>query len=175
MKLVELLGIPDKGDVFNVEAKVKTVYKVEAKATEYSSHRQNIILEEGPLEVKTTLWDCEEVSRSAVGKTIKFSAAKKGSYEGKPQLNVSKEATIGFTGDAPVPQQGNKPIHVETDRDISFDKAYAKDIIVARVNKGHYDEKDNVAIMADWIALIKGSVNWNKVEEKVETGEVNPF
>jgi ssDNA-binding replication factor A large subunit len=175
MKLVELLGIPDKGDVFNVEAKVKTVYKVEAKATEYSSHRQNIILEEGPLEVKTTLWDCEEVSRSAVGKTIKFSAAKKGSYEGKPQLNVSKEAKVEVIGGEPIREPVSGVVHEVVDRDISFDKAYAKDIIVARINKGHYDGKENVVIMADWIALIKGSVNWNKAEEKVETGEVNPF
>ena len=174
MKLVELLAIPDKGDCFNVEAKVKTVFKVENKATEFSTHRQNIILEEGPLEVKTTLWDCEEVSRSAVGKTIKFSAAKKGSYEGKPQLNVSKEAKIEVIGSEPVREPVPGVVHEVIDRDISFDKAYAKDIIVARINNGFYSDKDNVAIMADWIALIKGSVNWNKTE-KVEPGEVNPF
>lgn len=174
MKLVELLAIPDKGDVFNVEARVKTVYKVENKATEFSSHRQNVILEEGPLEVKTTLWDCEEVSRLAVGKTIKFSAAKKGSYEGKPQLNVSKDAKVEVIGGEFVREPAPGTTHEIVDRDISFDKAYAKDIIVARINKGFYDDKDNVKIMADWIALIKGSVNWSK-EEKQEAGEVNPF
>jgi len=176
MKLIELGQIPDKGDVFNIEGRVKSVFRREEKPTDYSTYRQNVILTDGALEVKATLWDCDEMPKSYVGKEIIISEAKKGSYEGKLQLNVKSTATIKLS-ETPLTvnkNQGKEPIIPELD--YSFDKSYAKDIICHRIDKGYYDNKDNISIISDWAALTRGSVNFRLlVEEPKDASEACPF
>ena len=72
------------------------------------------------------------------------------------------------------PEEVEERVETLTDRDYSFAQSYAKDIIVARIEKGYYDEKDNTELALHFAGLIRACVGFKDLTTPVEK-EVNPF
>ena len=63
---------------------------------------------------------------------------------------------------------------IAEEKNYSFPQSYAKDIIVARIEKGFYDTKENVDMALDWARLIEACVNFKELTSPIKE-EIEPF
>ena len=70
------------------------------------------------------------------------------------------------------------PLSFTSDRDYSFAQSYAKDIIVARIEKGYYDLKHNLELALDYARLIAACVEFKELttpSKEPTAEETSPF
>ena len=172
VKLAELSKIPDKGDVFNIEGKIKVVWERKHIKTEFSEYKQSIVISDDSGEVVATLWDCEEIKKEQEGSPIYISKARKGTYEGKPQLNVPDQAEIKITETAEKPERTMKlPPSEITQKVMLLEKAIA--IALGELNQGWIETSTSLyERIVHWYNLLldltKDIYHNTKKEEKIE-------